>query len=242
MKNENRHEAKVIKIAELTADIKHFWLQVQDGNSFDFKAGQFVTLDLPIGEHPKDRLRSYSIASSPNGNYVFELVIMHLKGGRASEYLFNEIIEGDLINFKGPHGKFLLPEKIESDICFVCTGTGITPFRSMLQHLEKTNQQHKNIFLFFGTRFMKDVLFREEMEQLQKAFPHFNYRFVLSKEESAEYKGAKGHIHQLYENEFADKRPADFYLCGWRGMIDEAKIRLKTMDYSSKNIHQEIYD
>ncbi len=242
MKIEKLNEAKVIKIAELTADVKHFWLQVQEVYSFDFKPGQFVTFDLPIGEHPKDRLRSYSIASPPTADSVFELVIMNLKGGRASEYFFHEVKEGSLVKFIGPHGKFLLPDKIENDICFVCTGTGITPFRSMLQHLVKTNQQHKNIYLFFGTRFQKDVLFRNEMEELQEAFPHFNYQFVLSKEDSKNYTGLKGHVHQLYEKEFDDKRPADFYLCGWRGMIDDAKERLKAMGYSIKNIHREIYD
>lgn len=242
MNKEKWHEAEVINITALTADIRRFRLKVKDVSAFDFKPGQFVTLDLPIGEQSKDRWRSYSIASPPVGDSVFELVIMSLRGGKASEYLFHETNVGSILKFNGPLGKFLLPAKIENDLCFVCTGTGITPFRSMLLHLSEKKLEHKNIYLFFGTRFLKDILFREELEQLQKTFPYFHYKFVLSKEESAEYKGARGHVHQLYEKEFADKRPADFYLCGWRGMIDEARERLNKMGYTSKNIHLEVYD
>ena len=242
MKKEKWHEAEVVKIAALTANIHRFWLKVKDVTLFDFKPGQFVTLDLPMGEKSKDRWRSYSIASPPAGNSVFELVVMSLPGGKASGYLFHETIEGTTFKFNGPLGKFVLPDKIENDLCFICTGTGIAPFRSMLKHLTNKGQAHKNIYLFFGTRYLTDVLFREELEQLQKTFPHFTYQYVLSKEDSTDYNGLKGHIHQLYETEFADKRTADFYLCGWRGMIHEARERLNAMGYSSKNIHQEVYD
>lgn len=241
MKKENWHEAKVIKIAELTADIKHFWLQVQGVNSFDFKPGQYVTLDLSINDTSKDKFRSYSIASAPVGDTIFELVLKRQNGEQTSDYLFNDVIEGASIKLSGPHGKFILPQKIESDICFICTGTGITPLRSMLQYLILKKQEHKKIFLFFGTRYLNDVLFRSEFEELQKKFPQFTYQFVLSKEVSSDYKGIKGYVHQLYEKEFFDKRPAYFYICGWRGMIHETRERLYKMGYSSKDIHQEIY-
>ncbi len=234
------HDAQVLKIVELTDNIRHITLRAHVSD-FNFKPGQFVTFDLPVGEKPADRWRSYSIASAPDGQ-IFELVIMGLKGGRASEYFFYEVKENDSVKFRGPEGKFILPEKIEKELCFICTGTGIAPFRSMLNHLTEKNPQHKKISLFFGTRHLKDVLFREEFESLQKKFRQFNYHFVLSKEDSQEYSGTRGHVHQLYEKEFADGRPADFYLCGWRGMIKEAEHRIMKLGYSRKDIHHEIYD
>ncbi len=242
MKNENWREAKVIKIAELTADVKHFWLQVKDSIFFDFKPGQYVVLDLPIGDFQKDRFRSYSIASPPSTNPVFEIVVMRGNGGNASDYLFNEVKEGSLLRFNGALGSFLLQEKIDNDICFICTGTGIAPVRSMFKHLIDKGTPKKNVFIFFGTQYLKDVMFREELEAIQKSFPHFTYKFVLSKEESTYYKGTKGYVHQLYEKEFANKREADFYLCGWREMVQEACERLKAMGYLTKDIHQEVYE
>jgi ferredoxin-NADP reductase len=36
-------------------------------------------------------------------------------------------------------------------------------------------------------------------------------------------------------------KPASFYLCGWKGMIDEAKSKIMELGYDKKSIHAEIY-
>ena len=56
----------VIRIADHTPTTRQFWIEVPTLSVFDFKPGQFVTLDLPIHEKPNKRWRSYSIASRPD--------------------------------------------------------------------------------------------------------------------------------------------------------------------------------
>jgi CDP-4-dehydro-6-deoxyglucose reductase len=56
-------------------------------NVFDFKPGQFVTIDLPIHEKPNKRIRSYSIASWPDGTNVFELLIVLAEHGLGTHFL-----------------------------------------------------------------------------------------------------------------------------------------------------------
>src|SRR3954464_14470333 len=157
---------KVIRIEDETAATKRFWIQVPEVESFDFLPGQFVTLDLPIHEKPNKRWRSYSIASWPDETNVFELLIVLLDGGLGTTYLFNEISEGSELVLRGPQGVFVLPDPIEKDLYFICTGTGIAPFRSMLHHIQLHNVPHKNIYLLFGTRNKKDLLYVEEMKRL----------------------------------------------------------------------------
>lgn len=41
---------KVIKIENANSSTRRFWIEIPDAASFDFKPGQFVTLDLPIHE------------------------------------------------------------------------------------------------------------------------------------------------------------------------------------------------
>jgi CDP-4-dehydro-6-deoxyglucose reductase len=48
-------------------------------------------------------------------------------------------------------------------------------------------------------------------------------------------------VHPIYEDFCAEKQPALFFLCGWKGMIDEAKRRIMEMGYDRKAIHVEIY-
>ena len=106
---------KVIKIEQHAEATRCFFIEVQQEDSFNFIAGQFVTLDLPIHEKPARRLRSYSIASAPNGTNVFELCIVLMEGGAGTKYLFEEVVEGSELIFKGPLGSFIMPPEIKKD-------------------------------------------------------------------------------------------------------------------------------
>ena len=159
---------KVIKIAHVNSIIRRYWIEVLDTPIFDFKPGQFVTLDLPIHEQKNRRWRSYSIASPPDNTNVFELIIVLLEGGAGTTYLFNEVNEGSLLTLRGPVGKFTLPDPIETDIFLISTGTGIAPFRSMVKFVLENKIPHKNIHFIFGCRKFADALYQDELEELQK--------------------------------------------------------------------------
>ena len=58
---------RIIRIENETDNTRRFWIEIPELESFDFTPGQFVTLDLPIHEKPNKRVRSYSIASWPDG-------------------------------------------------------------------------------------------------------------------------------------------------------------------------------
>ena len=236
---------RVIRIENETPATRRFWIEVPELGSFDFKPGQFVTLDLPIHEKPSKRWRSYSIASWPDGSNIFELVIVHLNEGAGTTYLFNEVNVGSEIIFRGALGVFTLPDPIEKDIYLVCTGTGIAPFRSMAHHIKLNNIAHKNIYLIFGSRTKSDLLYYSELNQLQDELEGFYYIPTLSREQ---WEGKSGYVHAIYEDLCRSKMgssgeipPAGFYLCGWKNMIDEAKQRIAALGYDRKSIHQELY-
>lgn len=50
----------VIRIQDEAVATRRFWIRVDETNPFDFKPGQFITLDLPIHEQRNNRWRSYS--------------------------------------------------------------------------------------------------------------------------------------------------------------------------------------
>lgn len=233
---------KVIKIEQETANTRRYWIEIEDLSNFEFIAGQFVTLDLPIHEQKNKRWRSYSIASSPDGTNVIELVIVLLEGGLGTTYIFNNIEVGSTFTLRGPQGKFVLPENIDKDIFLICTGTGIAPFRSMVNNIFQKNIPHQNLHIIYGCRKYADVLYRAELEALQEKLPHFYYHPVFSREENIKQGEYKGYVHGVYENLLQqNKQPARFYLCGWKNMIDEAKERIIALGYDKKDIHLELY-
>ncbi len=243
---------KVIRIENETANTRRFWIQMPGLESFDFKPGQFVTLDLPIHEKPNKRWRSYSIASWPDGTNVIELVIVLLEGGAGTHYLFNEVSVGSELTLRGPQGVFVLPENIDHDLFLICTGTGVAPFRSMSHHILNHNIPHQEIYLIFGCRKFGDCLYAKELNELQEQMAGFHYIPTFSREvpDNANHLIRTGYVHTVYEEIIcrskdaangAELKPADFYLCGWKNMIDEAKQRIQALGFDRKSIHQELY-
>jgi ferredoxin-NADP reductase len=235
----------VTKIINETYNTKRFWIQIPEIEAFDFIPGQFVTIDLPIHEKPNKRWRSYSIASWPDGTNVIELLIVLLEGGLGTTYLFNEVREGSELVLRGPQGVFILPQTIEKDLYFICTGTGIAPFRSMLHHIRDHNVLHKDISLIFGTRSQKDLLYYSELKEIEKDIKNFRFMPTLSREQ---WEGCCGYVHSVYEGLVEVKKngntelpPSQFYLCGWKAMVDEAKQRIVQLGYDRKQIHLELY-
>ena len=229
---------KIIRIKNETADTKRFWIEVSGSASFDFIPGQFVTLDLPIHERSNKRWRSYSIASTPEGSNIFELIIVRDKKGTGTKYIFEEVGIGSELKFRGPQGVFILREPLDKDVFLICTGTGIAPFRSMIHYISNKDIAHKNIYLIFGSRTKDTLLYSDELHELSKILPGFHYIPTLSREE---WEGHTGYVHAVYESLCKERNPAIFYLCGWKGMIDEAQKRIQDMGYDKKVIHQEIY-
>lgn len=230
---------KVIRIEDETYNTKRYWIQVPDVENFDFTPGQFVTLDLPIHEKPNKRWRSYSIASWPDGSNIFELLIVLVEDGAGTPWIWNNISVGSEFVMRGPQGVFVLHEEnLSKDLFLISTGTGIAPFRSMTQYIKLHNIAHENIYMIFGCRTQRDLLYYDELKQLQEELPKFQFIPTLSREE---WLGKRGYVHALYEELCHTKQPATFFICGWKAMIDEAKRRIQELGYDRKSIHQELY-
>ena len=236
----NWYAGKIIKIIDETPAVKRFYIEIPELEEFNFKPGQFVILD-PEKKYNLPS-REYSIASPPGNGNVIELIIVLNETGRLTPFLFNEIKIGSKIQASSALGKFLLPERIEKELCLICTGVGVAPLRSMYLYIMNNKIPHKKINLIFGTRKIVDMCYAGELYQLEKRFPSFHFYPVLSGEKAPEWKGIKGYVHQVYKELYANVRPAYFYICGWKNMIFEARDNLLAMGYPRDDIKFELFD
>lgn len=234
------YDAEIIHIIDESETVKRFFFKVPHLETFVFKPGQFVMIDLPI--ESKISYRSYSIASAPGRDNIFELIIVLNPPGLGTPYMWDNYKVGIKVPVAGPVGKFVLPETITTDLCFLATGTGIAPLRSMLHHIINNNIPYQHIYMVFGNRWQKDILYKEEMELLAQQHPRFRFIPVLSREDASTWSGRTGYVHDVYKEIFADKRPAMFFLCGWKNMIMEARDNLVAMGYGKEHIKFELYD
>ncbi len=234
------YEGRVVDIIDETPTVKRFFIEVPDVENFKYVPGQFVILEAVINSQVVRR--EYSIASAPDDSNVFELLIVIAEHGLFTTWLFSEIKVGSTIKTSSALGKFVLPPNLDEDLCFICTGVGLAPFRSMIVDIYRKNIPHKNIDLVFGTRYMNDLCYPEELYSLEKKESTFHFFPSLSREKSEEWKGHKGYIHDIYKDLYKDKRPAYFYICGWKNMIFQARDNLTELGYDKKHIRFELFD
>lgn len=203
--------------------------------------GMLVQLCAKPGE-PDSVVRNYSVASWQDGTNKFELIVTNLKGGKMSDYLFNEAKVGDEFIYRGPMGVFTLPDDLtQRDIYFVSTGSGISPFRSMINDIFINKKEFKNIKLFFGTRKEKDIVYRKELEFIQHCLPGFEYIPTLSQEKVPGISQGYVHDHYLKLIDSLDERPLVYY-CGWDRMIREGRDHLAKRGFEmTRDIRVEIF-
>ena len=258
------YDAQIVDIQQQSPTTRLFTLRVNE--PIDFKAGQFVTMDLPISDKRLKRWRSYSIANAPKAENALEKgentdlssgthegtpngfselefsIVKATESTGGSHYLFEEAAIGTAIRFKGPDGAFTLRDSsADKDLVFICTGTGVAPFRSMIWDIYKRQLPHRNIHLIFGGRQEHDILFREELKFLEKNLPNFRFDAALSREPN--WTGTKGYVHSVYTEGYKNVRPdVHFYICGWSKMIDDAVAKLIVdLGYDKSQVFYELY-
>jgi ferredoxin-NADP reductase len=235
------HDSIVTRIEPAAPNVRRFFVKVPDLEKIDFEAGQFVTMDLPIGDKRAQRWRSYSIANAPDGTNELEFCIVRSAEGAGSRYLFEQVEPGSVLRWKGPEGGFVLPADLDKDLVLICTGTGVAPFRSMIRDVQHCARAHRSIHLIFGARRREDILYYDEWIKLARTLPGFRFDVALSREPDWT-EGYQGYVHQIYTGQYAQVRPdVAFYLCGWTKMIDEGVANLINMGYHRTQIHYELY-
>jgi CDP-4-dehydro-6-deoxyglucose reductase len=220
---------------EIAPGIRHFVFEAPEMRQLDFQPGQFVSLsDMVEG---KEITRAYSIASAPSGSNQFELCLNRVDEGAFSPHLF-DLAPGDTVEMRPPLGQFVLREP-PRDSLLVATGTGIAPFRSMLQaHLSASSPAFT---LLFGVRYESHLLYREEFEQMARTHGNFRFWPTLTRPDAA-WKGRQGRVQAHLSEAIGERRDVDFYLCGLKEMVDETRAILKGRGFDRKQIFYEKYD
>ncbi len=237
--------ARFLSSREIAPDVRHFVFEAVGLERLDFVPGQFVSLTamLPGADGQERKItRAYSLASPPSGDNRFELCLNRVPGGHMSPHLFS-MLPGDTIEMRHPLGGFVLREP-PADSIFIATGTGVAPFRAMLQaHLKKGSPRFT---LLLGSRYEDNLLYPEEFEEMAQRHPHFTFVPTLTRP-GPNWKGRTGRV-QKHLTEVIDGRTAtsdlavNFYLCGMHEMVEELRSILKDAGYDRKKIRTEKYD
>jgi ferredoxin-NADP reductase len=227
--------ARLIESHEIAPEVRHFLFQAEGVERLDYQAGQFVSLSADCDG--KAVTRAYSLASAPRGDDRFELCLNRVAQGHISPKLF-AMRPGDSIEMRPPLGMFVMRRPPRESI-FVATGTGIAPFRAMLQAYLRL--ESPAITLLFGVRYETHLMYRGEFAAMAERFPQFRFWPTLSRPD-ASWTGRAGHVQAHLAEAIGSRRDLDVYLCGLKAMVDDVRAMLKGMGFDRKQISYEKYD
>jgi NAD(P)H-flavin reductase len=227
--------ARLLESREIAPEVRHFEFQVEDAESFSYVPGQFVSFTADVKGSPITR--AYSMASPANGKR-FDLCLNRVVEGHLSPYLF-DLKPGAHVQMTGPFGGFIFRQPVEDSV-LVATGTGVAPFRAILQDQLKRDSSHR-FTLIFGVRYERGLLYREEFEELARKHPNFHFRPTLSRPEPG-WTGRSGHVQKHLYEAVGDRRDINVFVCGLKAMVDDVRSVLKACGFDRKRIIYEKYD
>src|SRR4051812_3915293 len=132
----------------------------------DFRPGQFISIIVPgAGPKGRDLRHAYSIASEPKTRPI-ELCIKLVEGGPGTNYLYT-LRPGDTFRGVAPYGDFVYKTPSSRHSCFISTGTGIAPFRSMVLSETFRKNPPLSATLMLGVRDEAELMYMEELGSLK---------------------------------------------------------------------------
>jgi len=217
-----------VKVIQRTHDVKSFRLERPSG--FSYKAGQFLFITIEIdGE---EKRKHFSFSSSPTENGYVEFT-KKLTGHEFSNAL-DELREGDLAGIVGPFGNFTFEGDYER-IGMLTGGIGITALRSICKFCTD-NLMSTDIILLYGNRTENDIVFRDELDGMQKENRNLKIIHTLS-QPNEEWPGHVGRIDKVFVvKEIPDYQDRVFYCCGPPGLVESIKQMLTELGVSKKKL------
>lgn len=242
----NRKEFTLILVDSqpIASGVRHFIFKREDGEDFSFIPGQFITLHIPTPE--KVLRRSYSIANNTHEpSNKIEFAASYVPEGTASDLLFAMQV-GDKVVATGPFGRLTLRDELPSRYILVATGTGITPYRTMLSELVEKFKQHPcfKVILLFGVRQPDDLLYRDEFTEFVEKNPWFEFRAYYSRYTLGTLLAyeRRGYVLNAFDEIEPNPKKDIVYLCGNPNMVDDVfSLLINTYRFPSDIVRREKY-
>ena len=234
-------QLRIGRIIQETPDVRTLQLVAVDGGRrpFEHQPGQYLILSLQIAG--KKVNRTYTIASSPARPDGCEVTIKREEMGLASCHLHDSLREGDVLNVSAPAGRFTFNGNGVTSVVLIAGGVGITPVMSMLRHLTDTNWQGDTYFVYCA-KTPRDIIFRRELEDLQKRFPRLHLLVTLSRAEGTDWTGRTGRLSaEMLAETIPNLGRQPVYLCGPDSMMKATISLLRELGVPEKQIHLEAF-
>jgi ferredoxin-NADP reductase/DMSO/TMAO reductase YedYZ heme-binding membrane subunit len=232
---------RLAKVFDETPEVRTFRLVAPSGITLPFQhlPGQFLTLRLNLDG--REVRRSYTIASSPTRTAYCELTIKREEEGLVSRHLHDVVREGATFSVSAPAGRFTFTGAEAEDIVMIAGGVGITPLMAKIRYLTDLAWPGK-IHLVYSVKTERDIIFRSELNELQRRFRNLKVDVTVTREASVEWTGKRGRLSAaMLMNIVPDIAKSRVHLCGPTEMVEPLKKALRELGVAEGQMKSEAF-
>ncbi|SOC35997.1 NO-inducible flavohemoprotein [Ureibacillus acetophenoni] len=221
---------KVAKKLTENPEITSFYLVPEDGSTLPpFEPGQYITVRAKAPGEEYIANRHYTLSQPSNSN-EFRISVKREDAcdpkGVISNYLHNNVNEGDTIEVSAPAGLFTL-ESSDNPVLFVSGGIGVTPLNTMLQSIESG----RDVTFVHTARNENVIAFQEQIE---------NKVSELNGTYRAFYSDSEGYITKEVLAPYV-KENTELYVCGPTPFLETVISIAKDLNIPNEKIHYEFF-
>ncbi|MCL1067792.1 hybrid-cluster NAD(P)-dependent oxidoreductase [Shewanella olleyana] len=230
-----------------THDVVSFRFQGLTPVKFNYKPGQFITFKLEIdGEMV---YRSYTMSSSPSRPYSIVVTVKRIEGGKVSNFVAEQVNQGDVISALGPDGVFNLVDIPAEKYLFLSAGSGITPMYSMSRWLLDA-RVGSDIAFVHSARSNDDIIFADGLSSMAHRSAKFNLNYLLESapelNEGVNHTGNDSRMLGRFDiGKLAllipDFKQRTIFVCGPEPYMAAVKSLIETSGFNMANFHQESF-
>ncbi len=232
---------KVVHVFDETPEVRTFRLAPIDGGPlpFDHLPGQYLNLALVIDG--KKVNRSYTIASPPTRNRYCELTIKRERPSVSSGYMHDCVRTGDLLAISAPAGRFTFTGAESNRIVLIAGGVGITPLMAKVRYLTDVGWPG-DIHLLYCVRTEQDIIFRDELEYLQRRHPNLHVTLTLTRAAGDDWSGYRGRIALVLMQKVVPELAAQtVHIFGRDQMIEQTRSLLRGLGMPAERVKSESF-
>lgn len=225
--------AEIVSLTALTPHTTELVLRPIE-HPIAFKPGQWISLQLPIGDHPPLN-RAYSLAEPQTSTGCLTLVFDHVPGGKGSGYLAS-LKPGNRIPLSGPYGHFVLPDLNSHNLLLVGRYSGLVPLRCMIRSLARQDTLPSTTLIALAPS-STEQLYHEEFLALTTSHPGFRY-LPFAGEDPANHAATVEAITQIAGN----GRKVTPMIAGIKSFARPLRALLMELGYDRREVKLETYD
>ena len=229
--------AQVAAIQDIGREMRLISFSVSD-SSFSYTPGQYINVLVDInGERI---IKSYSIVGDTLHKSQFSILVAYRHLGKMTDFLFHKISLNDSLKIKAPYGKFVTSQYIIKDLIFVANDVSIASVYTHIYFLLKHKKIVKNISLVYGNHFYGDFVFHKEFIEMEKLHSNFTYLPIADRESNRNWSYAKSSLKATLEANVDVN--AEYYITGWKDIVETAVNVLKLRGISPLYIKTELFN